>query len=205
MKILIFDFDGTIADTKTLYYDAIYKNVRRFGYSYNDIGKVIDMGKNLRRTLRRLWLNIIITEFMKRRIMKDIVKKLPKVQKCEDVDYIRKIKGEKILVTNSLKEAVFPILKHFNLSREFKEIYGFEDFEEKSVFIKNYIKKRSLKKENCFYIGDRAADVKTAKDANCISIIISGKCSWDSKKDILKENPDFVVGSLKDLSKLFES
>lgn len=202
-KILIFDFDGTIADTKALYYNAIYKNVKRFGYSYNDIRKVIDMGKNLRRTLRRLGLNILATAFMKRRIMRDIVKELPKVQKCEDVDYIKKIEGEKILVTNSLKEAVFPILKHFKLSREFKEIYGFEDFEEKSVFIKDYIKKRNLKKENCFYIGDRAADVKTAKDANCISVIISGKCSWDSKKDILKENPDFLLGSLRNLKKLF--
>lgn len=202
MGLLIFDFDGTIADTKALYYNAIYKNVKRFGYSYKDIDRVIDLGANLRKTLRKLGLNMFITAYMKRKVMKDVVKELNTVEKCRDVDSIKEIEGEKILVTNSLKSAVLPLLRHFKLKNEFKEIYGFEDFVDKGKFIKDYMSKKGLNSEECYYIGDRAADVRVARKAGCNSVIIAGKCAWDSKKEIIEEEPDFIIHSIKDLKKI---
>ncbi len=199
MKLLIFDFDGTIVNTKALYYNAVYKNVKRFGYSYKDVDRVIDLGANIRQTLRKLGLNPLVTMFMKRRVMKDVLNELPKVKKCKDVDSIRELKQEKILVTNSLKSAVYPLLKHFNLKREFKRVYGFEDFIDKGKFLKEYIEKRKLDKNKVYYIGDRTADVRTARKAGCVSVIITGECAWDSKKELLKEEPDFIIGSIKDL------
>ena len=44
-KLLIFDFDGTIADTKALYYKAIYGVVRKFGHSYKDMDKKAGRGR----------------------------------------------------------------------------------------------------------------------------------------------------------------
>lgn len=202
MKLLIFDFDGTIVDTKALYYNAVYKNVKGFGYSYKDIDRVIDMGGNIRQVLRKLGLNPIVILFMKRKVMKDVLQELPKVKKCRDVDSIRNIKHEKILVTNSLKSAVYPLLKHFKLRKEFKKVYGFEDFIDKGKFLKEYIEKRKLDKNKVYYIGDRAADVKVARMAGCVSIVISGKCAWDSKKELLEKEPDFIIGSIKDLKEI---
>jgi len=202
MKLLIFDFDGTIVDTKALYYNAIYKNVKRFGYSYGDIDRVIDLGANLRKTLRRLGLNVFVTAYMKRKVMKDVVKELKTVKKCKDVDSIKGLEGEKILVTNSLKSAVLPLLRHFKLKNEFREIYGFEDFVDKGKFLKSYIEKRNMDKNKVYYIGDRAADVEVARKAGCNSIVIIGKCAWDSKKEILRQHPDFIIHSIKDLKSI---
>ena len=84
MKLLIFDFDGTIVNTKALYYNAVYKNVKKFGYSYKDVDRVIDLGANIRQTLRKLGLNPFVTMFMKRKVMKDVLIDLPKVKKCRD-------------------------------------------------------------------------------------------------------------------------
>ena len=200
-KILIFDFDGTIADTKSIYYKAIYNEVKRFGYSYKDVDNVVDLGLNLKSVLRKLGLSFITTLFLHRRIMKNIHKYVDEVKKCKDAGSIKDIKENKILITNSLKEFVIPILKHFNLNC-FKEIYGAEDFGDKSEFIKEYLNKNMIKGKDCYYIGDRASDAKIAKKAGCNSIIISGKCAWDSRTEILKEKPDFIIGDIKDLNKI---
>ena len=201
-ELLIFDFDGTIADTKTVYYRAIYDGVKKFGYSYKDVDKIVDLGTSLKGVLRKLGFSFLILWFLHRKIIKNVKKQANEVKKCKDVDSIRKIKTEKILVTNSLKEFVFPILKHFKLQKEFKGIYGAEDFSSKEEFIKNYLKENKIKKENCYYIGDRASDAKIARKAGCLSVIISGTCAWDSRKEILEEKPDFVLGDIADLKRI---
>ena len=200
--LLIFDFDGTIADTKALYYKAIYKGVKKFGYSYHEVGKFIGLGMSLKKTLKRLGFSFVASWLLHKKIMKNVINDLGKVKKCKDVDAIKDIKTNKILVTNSLKEAVIPILKHFKLKTEFQKIYGAEDFSDKAEFINNYLRKNTIKKENCYYIGDRAVDVKIARKAGCRSVIISGTCAWDSRKEILEEKPDYILEDIADLKRI---
>jgi len=202
MKLLIFDFDGTIADTKAIYYKSIFDVLKKLGYSYKKMDKAIEYGLSLRKTLAKLGFSKITIWFYKKKIMKNVTSYSEKVKKCKDVDSIKEIKQDKILVSNSLKEMIIPILKHFKLTGEFKEIYGADDFSDKTDFIKKYIKEHNLKKKDVYYIADRAADVKAARKTGCQSIIILGKCAWDSRKKILKEKPDFLIDSIEDLQKL---
>ncbi len=201
-KLLIFDFDGTIADTKSLYYKAIYNELKILGYKYRDIGKVIDLGISLKNVLKKFGFSFITSWFLHRKIMKNVKKYANEVKKCKDADSIKEIGTDKLLVSNSLKEFIMPILRHFKLQNNFKEIYGAEDFTDKAGFIRNYLKENKIKKENCYYIGDRAADVKTARKAGCRSVIVSGKCAWNSRKEILKEKPDFLIADLKELKRI---
>ncbi len=201
-KLLIFDFDGTIADTKELYYKIIYNELKVFGYSYRKVDKVIDFGLSLKRTLKKFGFSFLTTWSLHRKIMRNVEKDLNKIKKCKDVDSIKEIKEKKILVSNSLKEFIIPIIKHFKLKKYFKEIYGAEDFPDKEEFLKKYMKDRQLKKSNCYYIGDRVADVKTAKKVGCKGVSILGKCAWDSQKELIEESPDFLVSSLKDIKKI---
>jgi phosphoglycolate phosphatase-like HAD superfamily hydrolase len=200
--LLIFDFDGTIVDTKSLYYNAIYNSVKRFGYKYEDVDRIIDRGANLKKSLKMLGLKPLMILIMKRKVMKEVKKQIPTVHKCRDVDSIKELKQDKILVTNSLKSAVIPLLKHFRLKKEFREVYGFEDFTDKGKFLKDYIKERKLNSEKVYYIGDRAADVKVAKKAKCKSVIITGKCAWDSAAEIIEQEPDYIIHSIKDLKEI---
>lgn len=203
-KLLIFDFDGTIVDSKEVYYKEIFKVMKPLGYKYHEVDKAIDFGLSLKKTLRNFGLSWIMTIFFKRKIMKKVKEQANQIKKCEDVDSIKNLKHEKILVSNSLNSFIKPILKHLKLKKYFKKIYGAEDFDDKAEFIKQYIKKNKLKPENCYYIGDRAKDVEVARESGCKSIIIFGKCSWDSKKEIIKQHPDFLVHSLKDINKILK-
>ena len=203
-ELLIFDFDGTIADTKSVYYKSISDELKNYGFKEKDVDKAIDVGLSLRKTLGKLGLSFIVSWFLHKRIMKRVKRYANNVKKCRDVDSIKRLKCQKILITNSLKEFALPILRHLKLRKSFKEIYGADDFDDKEEFIKNYLRNNKVDKKNCFYIGDRAADVRLAKKAGIKSIIVTGKCSWDSRKEVLKQNPDFVVGDIKNLSEIFE-
>lgn len=202
VRLLIFDFDGTVADTKALYYRAIGDELRVLGFRESQIDVAIDVGMSLRKTLKRIGLNSLILWWTHKRIVKRVKKYVNDVKKCHDADKIKEIKGRKIIVTNSLKEFAVPILKHLKLKREFSRIYGADDFSDKAEFISEYIKKKKLKKKEVFYIGDRVADVKLAKKVGCVSIAVSGKCAWNSRKEVLKAEPDFIVDDLIDIKNI---
>ena len=203
-KLLIFDFDGTISDTKSLYYKVIYDELKKF-IGRRKIDKIIDLGMSLEESLRKMGFSFVVSWFLRRKIMKGVYKNLEKVKKCRDVNKIRDLKEDKIIVSNSLKEFILPILKKFKLRKEFKGVYGAEDFSDKAEFIKNYIKENKIKKKDCYYIGDRAVDVEVAKRIGCVGVVILGKCAWNSKKEILKKNPDIVISDLGDLKEILSS
>ncbi len=200
--LLIFDFDGTIVDSKAVYYKSINSEMKKYGFSEKEIDKAIDIGLSLRKTLANFGLNFITSWFVKKRIMKKTVEQVEKVKKCKDIDKIKKIKHNKIIVTNSLKEFAIPVLKKLKLRKDFKEVYGADDFDDKTDFIKHYLEKRRINPENCYYIGDRAADVEVARKTGIKSIIITGKCSWDSKKELIKASPDFIINELGEVEKI---
>lgn len=201
-KLLIFDFDGTIADTKSLYYQAISDELVRWGFSEMQIDRAIDMGTSLRKTLKGIGLNFIVSWWLHHRILKRIKIYVNQVKKCHDASHVAEIKGKKILVTNSLKEFVLPVLKHLKLQKEFSEIYGADDFLDKSDFISSYLKRNKIDRNDSYYIGDRVADVKIARKVGCVSVIISGKCSWNSRAMLIKARPDFLLDDLKDVGEI---
>ena len=201
-KTLFFDFDGTIVDSKVAYYDAIGDSLKIFGFNNKDIDKAIDLGFSLKRTLYKLGFSWINTWILKKRIMKKVRKRVNEVKKCKDVEIIKKLNAKKILVTNSLKEFIMPVLRHLKLKKYFDEIYGADDFDDKGVFLKKYVNDKKLSKEDCFYIGDRIKDVEVARKAGCQSIVIANKCSWDTPKELKKAKPDFIIKDLKELKRV---
>ncbi len=205
-KTLFFDFDGTIVDTKSVYYKEIYNVVRIFGYKYSQVDKAIDLGLSLTRTLKRLGLSSVASWFTKRKITHSVVSHIDEVKKCKDVDSIKNLSKDynKILVSNSLKEFILPIVKRLGLNKCFREVYGTEDFVDKADFLKDYIVRKKLDRKKCFYIGDRGVDVEVAKRIGCRSVIVSGVCAWDSRKEVLKHKPDFIISDIKDLNKILK-
>lgn len=202
MKLLIFDFDGTIVDSKSVYYNALEKYLEEIGFKKKEADESIDIGLSISETLKKLGVSRILRWWTKRKIMGDVLNKVNSVKKCRDVEHLKKLPYEKILISNSLLEFIIPVLNHLKIRREFDEIYGADDFKNKEEFIKKYLKERKINPQDCFYIGDRVADVKLAKKIKCKSIIISNNCSWNSRKEVLKANPDFILFDLKDLKEI---
>jgi phosphoglycolate phosphatase-like HAD superfamily hydrolase len=136
--------------------------------------------------------------------MKDAIKEARTIRKCHDSEHIKDIHARKILVSNSLSEFVIPVLRHFKMNRVFDRVYCADNFDNKTKFIANYLKTKKINPKECFYVADRVADVALAKKVKCNSIIVYGKCSWNSKKEIMKAKPDFVVPDLLLVKKIVE-
>ncbi|MEM4271584.1 MAG: HAD hydrolase-like protein [Candidatus Pacearchaeota archaeon] len=204
IKLVIFDFDGVIADSKMVYYISINKHLNPMGFSKREVDKAIDLGMNLSETLKRFIPAFFYRWWIKRSIMKDVVKEINDVRKCKDLSHIKNIRPKKILISNSLEEFVFPVLKHLKAKNYFSEIYCADDFNDKENFIKKYLKTRKIKPNECVYVGDRAADAKLARRLGIHSIIVFGKCAWDSKKEIMKAKPEFIVPDLIDINKVLK-
>ncbi len=202
--LLIFDFDGTIVDTKSLYYKNMLKNLKKYGYDRKEIDEAIDLGLKLKETLEKIGFSWLYRWWLNRRIMKDILKDVKGVKKCKDVSILRKINYEKILVTNSSPEIVNLILKDLNLESYFSEIYTADDFNTKEEFIENYLKDRKINRKKCMYLGDRVVDVRIGKNVNCLSVAVTSKCAWDSRKELVDAEPDIIIDDLKELKDILK-
>ena len=201
-KLLIFDFDGTIVDSKSLYYTAIESELKSMGLTKEQADKAIDKGMSLTKTFKNLGFFSIVTRSLKRKVMKQILKHVNEVHKCKDVNSLSSLNEKKILVSNSFNEFIIPILKHLKIQDKFSEIYGAYDFKDKADFIKEYVKNNKFNKKLVYYIGDRKIDAAVAKKAGVNSIIIAGKCSLNSKEEIMQGKPDFIVSELKEIKEI---
>ncbi len=202
MKLLIFDFDGTIADTKKVYYEEIYGSVKSFGIKRKDLDGVIKKGLNLRKTLRKFGLGFLERAIVRRKVQKRVMKHLKSVKRCYNVSKIKDLDCQKIVVSNSLKEFIFPVIKRLRLKNYFSEVYGAEDFDDKGEFISEYLERRQISGRDVIYIGDRVADIEVARKAGCYSLIVSGRCAWDSRKDVVQAKPDFIIYDFSSLKEV---
>ena len=204
IKLVIFDFDGTIVDTKAVYYNAMNKHLNPLSFNKKEVDKAIDIGLNVAETLRKFVPSFFYRWWLHRSIMKDVVKEVNNVKKCRDVNHIKEIRIKKILISNSLKEFVMPIARHLKIKGYFDGIYCADKFDDKEDFIKKYLRMHKIKPHECFYVGDRVADVKLTRKLGLHSIIVLGKCAWDSRKEIMRAKPEFIVPDLIDVNRIVE-
>jgi FMN phosphatase YigB (HAD superfamily) len=141
---------------------------------------------------------------MKRSIMNDVIGRIKGVKKCHDVGFIKEIHHKKILVSNSLGEFVFPVLKHLGIRKYFSEVHVTDEFADKREYIKTYLKLHGIRPNEVFYVGDRVADVKLAKKLGLHNIAISGRCAWDSREAVLNAEPEFIVPDLRDVKRIVD-
>jgi len=204
IKLVIFDFDGTIVDSKRAYYNSISRHLIPRGIKGDEINRAIALGLSLSETLKRFIPGFFSRWLMRRSIMGDVIGRVNGIKKCHDVSLIKEIPRRKILVTNSLSGFVYPVLKHLGIRNYFAEVHCTDEFGDKGKFIMTYLKLHGIRPNEAFYIGDRVSDIKLAKKLGLHNIIINGRCAWDSREEVLRAKPEFIVPDLRDVKRIVE-
>ena len=183
-RILVFDFDGTIADSKKLYVDIIHDSLLKASYIYPRSHIIKALGPKLegtllnirrfdRKTLRKL--SSEINDF--------VIKKAESLKVCKNVKkelHKLRISGKYriILLTNSAHDFPEAFLKKNNMIKDFDMILGSEDFEDKEGALKGIARRFKAKPEEIVYIGDKIKDYNIARHAGS-RIVLPYACSWD--------------------------
>jgi phosphoglycolate phosphatase-like HAD superfamily hydrolase len=198
MAVVIFDFDGTVADS----FDFVA------GYLIKASGKksdpeLVDSLRNLSmlamaRTVGVGWLRLPRLFIHGR---KDMRKGLKKVQPFAGMsDVIRKVHAEGhevfMLSSNSVS-TLHKFLHQHELHTYFLELYGGVSIFGKAPALKRLIKENNLNIEDCIYVGDETRDIQASKYVGMR--IISVTWGFARVADLKKLKPTALVDTPEEL------
>ncbi len=204
-KNLIFDFDGTLANSFDEALQILSKVENNFGLNYSK--------EELRFLIRNNNYNDLIKEFKISKLQQILVLiKIRKITKKKNLDvklydwvpgFLKEIKNTHtlFLLTSNKKEVVEPILKKNNILQHFTYCsYGANFFRKKNA-MKKLIKKYELNESQTYYIGDELRDFKASIAVNINPVIVSW--GFNSKSLLKKNKVTKIIDNKKEFRKLF--
>lgn len=202
---IIFDFDGTIADSIPFILKAAHELAKKYDFtpppeeeidSFKD-KPPMEIIKRLKIPLYKVPFLIVEGQQLLHKYMKNVgyVKGMRKVLESLHT------KGYTLgLLTSNSKENV-EIFLHKQDLRVFDFVYSERSLFGKAPVLEKMMRKFSLKKEEVMYVGDEVRDVDACKKAHVDVVSVT----WGfSSKPILKEHgPNHIVDKPEELLKLF--
>jgi len=203
--MVIFDFDGTIADTFTVVFNHIDRinelkldslDTKKIDH-YKAIG-VRELIKELKLTKFKIFT--ISLKF--RKLFGEYVTEIKPVEGIGQSLEILQQNGFKMgILSSNSKSNIDTILKLNSLAKYFTFVESEFALFSKANKLEKLISKHKLNKNDVFYVGDEVRDVEAAKESGVKSIAVT----WGYNKiEALKAaNPDYIVNSTKELTDIF--
>ena len=201
MPTLIFDFDGTIADTLSVVIKIANKFADHYGYkkiSLSELPKLRE--KKPSAALKHLGISIFKLPIVVRKIRFEMNKEIIHLKTSMDIrDTLVHLKENGcvlgILTTNS-RENVIEFLKNNDLEL-FDFIYSGRGVFGKSRLLKKLMKEKKIPHADPIYIGDEIRDVEAAKKAGIK--VIGVTWGYNTKTALLTSHPDYIVENPEEL------
>ncbi|MCK5260533.1 MAG: HAD-IA family hydrolase [Candidatus Omnitrophica bacterium] len=203
--VLIFDFDGTIADTFHYLVRIGNRLSEEFDFNKIDPDEIKDMkDKNVRETIEHLDIPLLKIPMIVAKAKRELHKEIDSVEPIKDLKEILlqlKSLGHKmgILTSNSSKN-VTSFLENNGLNF-FDFICTTSKIWSKNWGLKTLIDEHSLELSEVIYVGDETRDIKAAKKAGIRSAAVTW--GYNSRKTLEAQNPDYLIHSPEELFTLF--
>lgn len=190
-KIIIFDFDGTIADTGDAtikVYNQIAKENNLRIITKDDLRKLKNMGAL--EALKYFNIPLYKLPFIVRKVrvaFKDEILHLKLFDGIKESITKLKLKGYKlyILSTNS-KENIQDFLKQNNI-QDFEDVFAVSNMFGKHIKIKSLLKNNNWRASDVMYVGDEVRDILAARKAEVVPISVAW--GYNSADVLLKNTP----------------
>ncbi len=195
-KVILFDFDGTIADTYQAIASITNQLSTEFGYKTLNQEELL-LIKNLssREIVKRSEISFFKLPFLLRRVRLELSKEIAKLESIQGIDQILlqlKHLGYVLgIVTSNNQENVDIFLAKNQLAHLFDYVYSGTSVFGKHRVINQVIREHRLDKTDVIYVGDETRDIRSARKSR-ISVIA---VSWGfNAPEILSEHqPDYLV------------
>ena len=204
--LLIFDFDGTIADTFNLILEISNDLSDEFNYKKiqpNDVSFLKD--HTLEEVIKHLKVPIINIPMILAKSRRELYKEITTIQPIKGLkEVLNKFKSLSIpmgIITTNSNKNVLKFLQYNNLE-VFDFIHSSSRIFGKDFTLKRISKRKHFPLENVIYIGDETRDIAAAKKAGVKTIAVCW--GYNSEKALLKQKPDFIVKDPDELNLLIQ-
>ena len=195
-KIILFDFDGTIADTYQAIANITNQLSTEFGYKTLN-QEELTLIKNLssREIVRLSEISVFKLPFLVRRVRNELSKEIAELNPIAGIARVLselKSQGYTLgIVTSNNQENVDVFLAKNQLEDLFSYIYSGTAIFGKHRVLARVIKENQLDKSDIIYVGDETRDIRSARKSN----IAVAAVSWGfNAAEILAEHqPDYLV------------
>jgi|SRR3989344_229271 len=197
--LLIFDFDGTIADSLETFIVIANKHFKT-SFTKREVRSkgTITLIKELR--IPKLLLPLYIL-----RARREVRPIIPLLNTFKDIPMaIRKLgrAHDLAIITTNSKINVYKFLRKQKIESFFAYIDDSLAYEGKDKKITRLINKCGYSKNDCAYIGDESRDIHAAKIAEVTSVAVTW--GYESRGLLRNAHPDKIVNSPQELTLLFK-
>lgn len=196
MKVIIFDFDGTIADT----FDAVLRITNELavelGYkptTPEDVQRLRNLDS--REIIKQSGIPLFRLPFLMKRLKADLRREIPYLTPIEGMinalNYL-KARGNSLgIVTSNSWDNVSAFLKIHGLERHFSFVYSGTTLFGKGRVINRILKQHNLDFQRVVYVGDETRDIEAAKKIQIKVVAVSW--GFNAEEALLRQNPDFLI------------
>jgi len=212
MKLLILDFDGTIADTKASIINTIQATLKEMGHEKADekaiqerIGLPINDTFTAISVIPNDKIDYAIDLYREKYnlICMECVTLFPNV--VDTLQYLSK-KGIVITVASSKgKTALNLLLEHLNIKQYISCVYGEQDVKNKKPapdMARLILEHEKCKPKEALVVGDTVFDIQMGQGAGCYTCGVTyGNNSYD---ELLSQNATYIIDDFGNIKNLFE-
>lgn len=208
MRVVLFDFDGTIADSIPTAVKIINRLAGDFGYKRLDLDEIRRL-QNLssREIVKQSGVSIFALPFLVRRFQAELNREIQNLQLIpgmrEALLGLRQHGDRLGIVSSNSEENVRIFLKSQGLEHLFEWVASSPKIFGKSRAIKRLMRQNRFDPQIVFYVGDETRDIEAAKKSQVRSIAVSW--GFNSKQILATHQPDSLIHQPDELAAVVHS
>jgi phosphoglycolate phosphatase len=202
VKVIVFDFDGTIADTHDAFVEIVNHLSEEFGYAKitpEDLETLKIL--SAREIVDSSNISPLKIPCILRRIKLELNKRISHLNLIQGIDeYLACLKKEGYelgIITSNSKDNVMLFLKKHDLDDLFDFIYAGTTLFGKHHIIKHILGQKRLKPDELIYVGDEVRDITAAQKSRVKMIAVAW--GFNSPVILAQYQPDCLIEHPQDL------
>ena len=205
---ILFDFDGTLAETMMLIHEVFNRLSGVYGYRHlpeDEIEMVrhLNIHEFIEHVGISLWKVPIVAIHARRLMHRDIHEVHPPKGLTEVLTQIHNSgRYHMDILTSNRSKNVHAFLRQHNIDW-FDEVHSTRSILSKKRRVKKYIRERGIDPQDLYYVGDTSVDVESARLAGTKVVAVS----WglNTPEALARTNPDHLVNDPAQLLDIFPS
>jgi len=206
-KVIIFDFDGTLADTIDILLSITNRLSAEFGFKSATKEELAQLSNlNSWQILQYSGISIFKFPLLIRRLKAELHSEVPQIQLFPGIKEVLlelKKRGFQLgIITSNSRENVLASLAKNGLQDTFTFIYSGSTFGKHKV-INKWLRIENINPQKVVYVGDEVRDIDAAKKTG-IKVIAVG-WGFNSQEALAAQNPDFLIERPQELIEIMNS